>query len=117
MPKRVGVVLSGCGAQDGSEIREAVLTLLSIERGGAEALWLAPDLSQQRVVDHRTGTVEGAARGVLAEAARIARGPVRELASATLEDMDALVFPGGDGVATVLSSYADKGVVCEIHPE
>src|SRR5437762_4741569 len=105
MPKPVGVVLSGCGAQDGSEIREAVLTLLSVERGGAEAICLAPDLAQHRVIDHRTGAAGGPPRSVLAEAARLARGPVRDLASATLDDMDALVFPGGEGVATVLSSY------------
>jgi enhancing lycopene biosynthesis protein 2 len=117
MPKRVGVVLSGCGAQDGSEVREAVLALLSLERGGAETLCLAPDLMQPRVIDHRSGTPEAAPRSVAAEAARIARGEVRDLASVTLDDVDALVFPGGAGVATVLSSYADKGVVCEVHPE
>jgi enhancing lycopene biosynthesis protein 2 len=32
-------------------------------------------------------------------------------------DLDALVFPGGHGVASVLSNYAQKGVVCEVHPE
>jgi|tagenome__1003787_1003787.scaffolds.fasta_scaffold20917085_3 enhancing lycopene biosynthesis protein 2 len=98
MPKRVGVVLSGCGAQDGSDVREAVLTLLSIERGGADAFCLAP-------------------AGVLAEAARIAGSAVRDMVTVTLDDVDALVLPGGAGVATVLSSYADKGVVCDVHPE
>ena len=117
MPKRVGVVLSGCGAQDGSEVREAVLTLLALERGGAETICLGPDLTQPRVIDHRTGKPDGVPRGVLAESARIARGKILDLASVTLEDLDALVFPGGDGVATVLSTYADKGVVCEVHPE
>jgi enhancing lycopene biosynthesis protein 2 len=117
MPKRVGVVLSGCGAQDGSEVREAVLALLSIERSGAESLCLAPDLSQARVIDHRTGNPDGPARRVLAEAARIARGNVLDLASVTLDDVDALIFPGGNGVTTVLSSYADKGVVCDVHPD
>jgi enhancing lycopene biosynthesis protein 2 len=119
MPKRVGVVLSGCGARDGSEVREAVLALLSIERGGADALCIAPDASQPRVIDHHTGSPEGASapRRVLAEAARIARGEIRDIATVTLDDVDALIFPGGEGVATVLSSYADKGVVCDVHPE
>jgi enhancing lycopene biosynthesis protein 2 len=117
MPKRVGVVLSGCGALDGSEVRETVIALLALERGGAETLCLAPDLTATRVVDHRTGAADGLPRGVLAEAARIARGSVRDLASVTLDDVDALVFPGGAGVTTVLSDYADKGVVCEVHPE
>ncbi len=30
--KRVGIVLSGCGVYDGSEIHEAVLTLLALDR-------------------------------------------------------------------------------------
>jgi len=33
--KRVGVVLSGCGVYDGSEIHEAVLALLALDRKGS----------------------------------------------------------------------------------
>jgi enhancing lycopene biosynthesis protein 2 len=117
MPKRVGVVLSGCGPADGSEVREAVLTLLSIERGGAEAICMAPDRPLSHVVDHRTGAEGGPPRSVLAEAARIARGDIRDLAKVTLDDVDALVFPGGHGVSTVLSNYVDKGAVCDVNPE
>jgi len=32
-------------------------------------------------------------------------------------ELDALIFPGGNGVATVLSDYAEKGVVCAVHPD
>ncbi len=32
--KKIGVILSGCGVYDGSEIHEAVLTLLAISRSG-----------------------------------------------------------------------------------
>ena len=39
MPK-IGVVLSGCGAQDGAEIHESVITLLALDRAGAYVrLW------------------------------------------------------------------------------
>lgn len=117
MPKRVGVVLSGCGPGDGSEVREAVLTLLSIERGGAEAICMAPDRPVTKVIDHRTGGDGGPARSVMAEAARIARGDIRDIAKVTLDDIDALVFPGGQGVATVLSNYVDKGAVCDVNPD
>lgn len=119
MAKRVGVVLSGCGSEDGSEIREAVLTLLSLERGGAEPVCLAPECTQARVVDHLTGNPEAGAspRRALSEAARIARGRIRDLASVRDNELDALIFPGGHGVSTILSNYADKGVVCEVHPE
>lgn len=119
MPKCVGVVLSGCGSEDGTEVREAVLTLLSLERGGAEPVCLVPDFTQTRIVDHLTGKVDPSAgpRRVPAEAARIARGQLRDIASVRDNELDALIFPGGQGVACVLSNYADKGVVCNVHPE
>jgi enhancing lycopene biosynthesis protein 2 len=119
MATRVGVVLSGCGASDGSEIQEAVLTLYWIERAGGRAVCMAPDVPQPRVFDHLTKAPDAEARPrrVLAEAARIARGQVRDIAQVRDTDIDALVFPGGFGVATALSNYAQKGVVCEVHPE
>ncbi|CCK17104.1 Sigma cross-reacting protein 27A [Cronobacter universalis NCTC 9529] len=41
--KKIGVVLSGCGVYDGSEIHEAVITLLALARNGAQAVCFAPD--------------------------------------------------------------------------
>ncbi len=119
MATRVGVVLSGCGSEDGSEVNEAVLSLYWIERAGGRAICMAPDVPQARVVDHLTRAVDSQAPGrkVMAEAARIARGRVRDIATVKDNELDALIFPGGFGVATALSNYAEKGVVCEVHPE
>jgi enhancing lycopene biosynthesis protein 2 len=113
------VVLSGCGARDGSEINEAVLALYFIERAGGRAVCMAPAATQAKIVDHLTAAPDSRAapRGVLAEAARIARGRVCDIATIRENDLDALVFPGGSGAGTVLSNYAEKGVVCEVHPE
>jgi enhancing lycopene biosynthesis protein 2 len=119
MATRVGVVLSGCGTGDGSEINEAVLTLYWIERAGGRAICMAPDVSQARVVDHLKQAVDTQAseRRVMSEVARIARGRVRDIATVQDTELDALIFPGGQGVATILSNYSEKGVVCEVHPE
>jgi len=119
MATRVGVVLSGCGNADGSEINEAVLALYWIERAGGRPICMAPDVDQPRVVDHLTRSPDGSAspRRVLSESARIARGQVRNIASIQDNELDALIFPGGHGVVSVLSNYAEKGVVCEVHPE
>jgi len=118
MATRVGVVLSGCGAEDGSEINEAVLTLYWLERMGCRPVAMAPDCLQARVFDHLAGAADAQAspRRALVEAARIARGRVRDIGSVEDGELDALVFPGGAGVATVLSNYAEKGVVCDVHP-
>ena len=35
---RVGVLLSGCGVMDGAEIHESVITLLALDRAGAEVV-------------------------------------------------------------------------------
>ena len=64
MKKKIGVVLSGCGVYDGSEIHEAVLTLLAIDRNGAEAVCMAPDMELAEI-DHLAGQPTGAKRNVL----------------------------------------------------
>ncbi len=114
---KVGVILSGCGVYDGSEIHEAVITLLALDRAGAEAVCMAPDM-QQAVVNHLTGeTVDGAVRNVLEESARIARGNISDIAKIKATDLDALILPGGFGAAKNLCDFAFKGADCEVHPE
>ena len=114
---RVGVVLAGCGVYDGTEIHEAVLTLLALDRAGAQAVCAAPNAPQLHVIDHLTGEVTGESRNVLVESARIARGNVADLASVTGADVDALILPGGFGAAKNLCDFAVKGAACSVHPE
>ena len=111
MAKKIGVVLSGCGVTDGAEIQEAVLTLLAIDRAGAEAICMAPNIRQYHVINHLTGEESlGEARNVLVESARIARGKIRDIATVKAADIDALIFPGGFGVVKNLCDYAFKGL-------
>ncbi|HEY6838652.1 MAG TPA: isoprenoid biosynthesis glyoxalase ElbB [Geobacteraceae bacterium] len=116
MKKRIGVVLSGCGVFDGSEIHEAVFTLLEICRLGAEAVCMAPDVDVPEV-NHLTGKETGATRNVLAESARIARGQIRNISEVAAADLDAVIFPGGFGAAKNLCNFATKGAEATIHPE
>jgi len=113
--KRVGVVLSGCGVYDGSEIHEAVLTLLALDRAGAAAVCMAPDVDQAHVIDHRTGEEADGTRNVLIESARIARGQVKNIQDVTARELDALILPGGYGAAKNLSTFAFKGADCTVH--
>lgn len=113
--KKVGIVLSGCGVNDGSEIHEAVLSLLAVARNGrAEAVCFAPDKSQSDVVNHLTGETMAESRNVLIEAARIARGAIQPLSQATAETLDALIVPGGFGAAKNLSNFASQGAACTV---
>ncbi|MFQ5417963.1 MAG: isoprenoid biosynthesis glyoxalase ElbB [Myxococcota bacterium] len=114
---RVAVVLSGCGYLDGAEIHESVITLLALDRAGAQVQCFAPDKPQRDVVDHRTGeTRAGESRNVLSEAARIARGEIEDVASARPEDFDAVIVPGGFGAAKNLCSFATEGANCSVDP-
>lgn len=115
--KRVGVVLSGCGYLDGSEIHEAAATLLALDRRGAEVVAFAPDVAQADVVDHVKGKPMQGARNVLEEAGRITRGKVRPLSAAKASELDALVFPGGYGAAKNLCTWAKDGAEMKVHPE
>lgn len=112
--KKVGVILSGAGVYDGSEIHEAVITLLAIARHGAQAVCFAPDKWQSDVVNHVTGETLAERRNVLIEAARIARGNVQPLSQASANDLDALIVPGGFGAAKNLSNFASLGSECTV---
>lgn len=115
---KVGVVLSGCGVYDGSEIHESVLTLYFLDRLGATAVIMAPDVDQVHVVNHLTGEVsQGERRNVLVEAARIARGNIQDIKNVRAADIDALIFPGGYGAAKNLCSFAFDGVNCKVHED
>ena len=117
LPK-VGVVLSGCGVYDGAEIHESVITLLALDRAGAEIVMMAPNIPQMHVVNHLTGNeAKDETRNVLVESARIARGNVKDMKDVKGADLDALIFPGGFGAAKNLSNFATKGTAMDVNPE
>lgn len=115
---KVAVVLSGCGFLDGAEIQESVITLLTLDRAGAEYQCLAPDMAQMHVVDHYRGEVsQGETRNVLVEAGRIARTKVMDIARAKPDEYDAVIFPGGYGAAKNLSDFAVQGANSKVQPD
>lgn len=108
-PKKIAVVLSGCGVFDGTEIHEATLSLYFISKLGASYEIFAPDIPQHHVMNHLTGKEMNETRNVLVESARIARGKIRNINEFHAADFDGLLFPGGFGAAKNLSDYAFKG--------
>ena len=116
MPK-IAVILSGCGVYDGAEIHESVITLLALDRAGAEVVCAAPDIAQMHVVDHARGEPTGETRNVAVESSRIARGPVVSLGDLDVAGVDGIVFPGGFGAAKNLSDYAVNGPDMTVDPQ
>lgn len=115
--KRVAVVLSGCGVFDGAEIHESVLSMLALDRQGAQYQCFAPDIPQYHVIDHLNGTEMEESRSVLVEAARIARGDIKALGEFSAADFDAILLPGGFGAAKNLSTLAFEGPDCSVNAE
>ncbi|MFT7222519.1 MAG: enhancing lycopene biosynthesis protein 2 [Cellvibrionaceae bacterium] len=113
----VAVILAGCGVYDGSEINEVVLSLLSLEEQGLNYQCFAPDIDQHHVINHLTGAEMPETRNVLAESARIVRGNIKPLSECNTEHYDALLVPGGFGVAKNLSDFALSEAAPTIHPE
>lgn len=112
--KKVVVILSGCGVMDGAEIHESVLTMLALDKAGAEIIYAAPDVPQHHVVNHQTGQPANETRNVRDESARIARGAVKTLEE--VKDFDAVVLPGGFGAAKNLCSFAYEGADFKVEP-
>ncbi len=88
---KIGVLLSGCGAKDGSEIHESVLTLLALDRAGVKVSILAPNTNQYHVVDHLSNNELQQSRNILSESARIARGNILPIEDINNSDLDALI--------------------------
>ena len=117
MSKKVAIILSGCGVFDGAEINETVLTALSLDQLGAQVEYFAPDMNQHHVLNHLTGEEMPEQRNVLVESARITRGKSRDIRELKAADFDAVILPGGFGVAKNLSDFAFKGADCRVQED
>lgn len=119
---RFAVILSGCGVYDGSEIHEAVSTMLAIDKLGGEYVCFAPNVEQAKTMNHISGIADSLRgdednRNVMVEAARIARGNIFDLKDFNAQEFDCIVFPGGMGAISNLSNIAEKGMNGDLHPE
>uniref|UniRef100_A0A7S0GX36 DJ-1/PfpI domain-containing protein n=1 Tax=Amorphochlora amoebiformis TaxID=1561963 RepID=A0A7S0GX36_9EUKA len=115
--KNFAVVLSGCGVYDGSEITEAVATLVHLSRHGCNVSSFAPYQKQMHTIDHTSGEEIKQDRNVMVESARITRGNIQTLDMLDADMFDGVIFPGGFGAAKNLSTFASMGMDCGIHPK
>lgn len=113
--KKVAVILAGSGVYDGSEINEAVLTLLHIAKNGAAYQCFAPNIEQLHTINHLTGNEMPEKRNVLIEASRIARGDIKPVTELNVAQFDALIVPGGFGAAKNLCDFALEGAQATIN--
>ncbi len=125
---KAGIVLSGCGVKDGTEIHETVLTMLHLDRLGAQIVCAAPDADQAQVVNHVSGQVCGAEeRNILLES-ELGTGAVlnrllriiRDLGHYSLEALVHLTIGAHGGIealfARLLKVVANLGMLCHLVP-
>jgi len=113
--KNVAVVLSGCGFKDGSEITEAISTLIALGNEGAQYKIFAPNMTITST-NHLTGETS-TSRNVLEESARIARGQIADIKALKENEFDAILFPGGYGAALNLCDWAKKGAASTVNSD
>ena len=80
---KTGVLLSGCGVYDGSEVQESVLALLVLSQNNMEYLCLSPNINQHHVVNHISGKEISESRDVMRESSRISRGKITSIKDTT----------------------------------
>lgn len=113
--KKIAVILSGCGYQDGAEITEAVSTLIALSELGAD--YKVFSISKEfKANNFLTGQPTDETRNILNESARISRGDITELSKLNVEEFDGVAFPGGFGAALHLCDWAKKGSACSVDP-
>lgn len=114
----IGILLSGAGVYDGSEVQEAILTLLYLDQLGTNIVYLAPNKTQLHVINHNSKAVsKESTRNILTESSRLTRGNVIDVKNINANDLDALILPGGFGAAKNLSTFALKGADCSVDPD
>ncbi|KAG2381927.1 hypothetical protein C9374_005719 [Naegleria lovaniensis] len=114
----IAVLLSGCGYLDGTEITEAVSVMIQLSKKGYKIAFFAPDINQEETYDHLTKTLDkNEVRNIRSEASRITRQSVLKLEQYRPQSFEALIVPGGFGVAKNLSNYSENPANFKINPE
>ena len=113
------MLLSGCGHYDGTDVQEAVLCALALDRAGARVVTLAPQREQLHTVDHTLGAeMESPPRSIYLESSRILHDRIYAVPGFPLETLQGLVVPGGFGGAkNLMTSFAAPGEKRRAHSD
>jgi len=113
----IALILSGCGAYDGSDIWEVVLIAYQLEKRGQRPVFFAPDILQKEVIDHLNQVSLSDKRNVLSESARIAWDEIKEIKDLSGREVDGLILPGGDGAIRNLTDSLGEEKYLKLNPD
>ena len=109
MSQTVGIVFSGSGYLDGTEIQEATLALYFLDKLGVSIQAYSINEDQYHIINHANEGIQTGQRNCLEESSRITRGNIKDIKQANTDELSALILPGGFGAAKNLSDFAFKG--------
>lgn len=111
MKRKIGLLLCGAGAVDGTDPHEAVLIQTGVLKRGHQLICLALNQAQLQVADHTTtAEVPDEARNQFVESARLVRGKLFALEEISPRILDILIIPGGQGVVkSLLHGFSLEG--------
>ncbi|MGM0417920.1 MAG: isoprenoid biosynthesis glyoxalase ElbB [Thermodesulfobacteriota bacterium] len=113
----VGIILSGCGVNDGTEIQEAVSAMICLDKKNADISFFAPDINQKSVIDHTKASEMSEKRNVKTESARICRGNIQNIKNADPYKLDAVIIPGGAGAIKNWSDIFENPDESKVNPD
>ncbi len=115
--KRIAILLSGCGNKDGSEVTEAVSLVIALSQQNCRLTFFSIN-KDIHPVHHLTGEIQTSEkRNLIAESARITRGPCHDLKNIILNDHDALAIVGGQGAAQHFSNWSEMKSKAEVQAD
>ncbi len=95
--KKIAIILSGCGHQEGTELTEAASVAICLSQAEIKFDYFAPEK-------------------VLNESGKISRGKIKNLTELNSKEYDGLVLPGGFGVVKNLMNASSLEQVESINP-
>jgi enhancing lycopene biosynthesis protein 2 len=113
----IALILSGCGAYDGSDIWEVVLISYELEKRGQNPIFYAPNIEQKEVIDHLNQVSLSDKRNVLSESARLVCGEIRDTKDLYGKDVDGLILPGGGGAINNLADSLGEENFLKVNPD
>jgi len=102
---KVGILLSGLGYDNGTQVLEVPFIYREIEKNGGAVVCLMPKGLTSSAGRGRVA----ARRNLIEECAPIIRGEVVAVEDADPKRLSGLIIPGGRGAITVLSNIAEAG--------
>ncbi len=107
--KKFAIILSGCGGMDGTECHEAISLMIAIKQAGVNYVCFAVNDYQKHVIHaidkSFKNTIDNEKRNMLIESRRLNHGIVYDIKKLSVNQFDALIFPGGYGTGISLSNF------------